>query len=314
MSDPALPLSEAAPQAEVAAPARSGTPLPFVPRTVIFGLVPVSLVGIAGLPYYVLPLSERLRHPLHDWLKPSGHIGQGAGFLAFGLFLFLWLYPIRKRFRRLSFTGPIGHWLEVHIAAGILVPLVGAVHAAGKFHGLIGMGYAAMFIVSLSGFVGRYLYVHIPRSRDGLELSRAATADERRALIGGLVEKTGIRAPRIEELLQPVPAPEAGQSTFAIFRRMVEDDFQRRRAIRRLVAEWKRERGGGAIPGRKELRETTRLARREMALSQQIRLLEGTNRVFRYWHVAHQPFAVTAFIAVLIHVVVVIALGATWIR
>ncbi len=79
-------------------------PVPFVPRTVAFALVPLVGVGLAGLPYYGLPLAERLRHPMHEWLRPSGLVGQSAGFLAFALFLFLWLYPIRKRFRQLRYN------------------------------------------------------------------------------------------------------------------------------------------------------------------------------------------------------------------
>jgi hypothetical protein len=42
-------------------------------------------------------------------------------------------------------------------------------------------------------------------------------------------------------------------------------------------------------------------------------MLQATQRVFRFWHVAHLPFAVTAFVAVTIHVVVVVTLGVTWI-
>ena len=188
--------------------ARRASSRPFVPRIVLVGLVPAVAVALAGLPYYLLPLAGRLRHPWHDWLRPSGLVGQSAGFLAFGLFLFLWLYPIRKKMRALAFTGSLGRWLEVHIAAGILVPLIGAIHAGWRFDGLIGMGYLSMLVVSLSGVVGRYLYVHIPRSRDGLELSRAAVADERRALLGALVEQTGIPAARLRELLRPVPVPD----------------------------------------------------------------------------------------------------------
>lgn len=55
-----------------------------------------------------------------------------------------------------------------------------------------------------------------------------------------------------------------------------------------------------------------KLASREIALSQQVRMLEATQRVFRYWHVAHKPFALTALFAVVVHVAVVVALGATW--
>ena len=49
-----------------------------------------------------------------------------------------------------------------------------------------------------------------------------------------------------------------------------------------------------------------------MALVQQSRMLEATQNILRFWHVAHRPLAVTALVAVLIHVVVVVSLGATW--
>ena len=65
---------------------------------------------------------------------------------------------------------------------------------------------------------------------------------------------------------------------------------------------------------REVLNEVVALASREMALEQQAHMLAATHRVFRWWHVAHRPFALTALIAVVIHVTVVIALGATWFR
>ena len=60
------------------------------------------------------------------------------------------------------------------------------------------------------------------------------------------------------------------------------------------------------------LASTMRLARREMALAQQARMLDATHAVFRYWHVLHRPVAVAALLAVLVHVAVVVAVGATW--
>jgi hypothetical protein len=55
-------------------------------------------------------------------------------------------------------------------------------------------------------------------------------------------------------------------------------------------------------------------ARREMALAQQAALLEAVQRLFRWWHAAHKPFAVTALLAVLLHVGVAVILGQTWFR
>jgi hypothetical protein len=70
--------------------------------------------------------------------------------------------------------------------------------------------------------------------------------------------------------------------------------------------------GGGHTLAGRALDEAVALADREIALDQQVRMLEGTHRVFRFWHVAHRPFAITALVAVIIHIVVVVSLGATW--
>ncbi len=286
---------------------------PFVSRAVFVFLLPPIVATAAGLPYYTLPLSQRLLSPLHPWFRPSGYVGQTAGLLTLFLFLFLWLYPVRKRLRFLAWTGPLGRWLDVHVVVGLLVPVVGAVHAAWRFEGLIGLGYAAMLVVALSGVVGRYLYVRIPRARDGLELSREEVAGERRRLTGEIVASTALPPELVLGLLSPAAAPAPGDNIFAIIARMVSDDFARRRATRKLVTYWRRT-APAVPPDRARLRRVSRLARREMAFSQQIRMLDHTNRVFRFWDTAHRPFAATAFLAVTVHVIVVVAFGATWIR
>jgi len=60
------------------------------------------------------------------------------------------------------------------------------------------------------------------------------------------------------------------------------------------------------------VRSVLRLARQEVKLAQQVRMLDATHAVFRYWHVLHRPVAIAALVAVLVHVTVVVALGATW--
>jgi len=46
--------------------------------------------------------------------------------------------------------------------AALGLPLLVAVHAAGAFGGVIGLGFWSMMLVWLSGIVGRYLYARIP--------------------------------------------------------------------------------------------------------------------------------------------------------
>ena len=65
----------------------------------------LAALNLAGAPYYLLVRAERVRSPMHPWLKPSGYIGQSAGLLAVAVFGFLWLYPLRKKFRWLAWTG-----------------------------------------------------------------------------------------------------------------------------------------------------------------------------------------------------------------
>jgi hypothetical protein len=89
---------------------------------------------------------------------------------------------------------------------------------------------------------------------------------------------------------------------------MAHDDFARGQAIRRLRA---RMSAGGRVEAER-LHNIMTLARRQMSLAQQARLLNATQSIFRHWHAAHLPVAITAVIAVTIHVVVVIAMGATW--
>ena len=157
---------------------------------VILGVL--AAVNIAGAPYYRLSLAERVRSPLHHLLRPSGVIGQTAGLLALMIFVFLWLYPLRKKYKRLAFTGSIAKWLDIHILAAIGLPLLLAVHASWRFDGIVGLGYFAMLVVCASGVVGRYLYVRIPRSRSGVASSREDVAVERRTLVTEIAAATGL--------------------------------------------------------------------------------------------------------------------------
>jgi len=92
------------------------------------------------------------------------------------------------------------------------------------------------------------------------------------------------------------------------------DDWNRWRAVGELRRRWKERVAGDREADAGAVGRAVALAREEIRLGQQLRVLEATQRVFRYWHVAHRPVSVTALLAVLIHVGVAIAMGQTWIR
>lgn len=268
-----------------------------------------------GLPYYLASAAERVRSPLHPLLRPSGWVGQSFGILGLVLFLFMWLYPIRKSLPWLSFTGTVGDWMRVHAIMGLALPLLVAVHAAWRFRGLIGLGYAAMVLVSLSGLVGRYLYTRIPRRRDGLELSRDEAAGQRKALVTEIAAALETDPVEVESAIESVTLP-AGPNRRArgAIGRMLGDDFARWRAVRALRRRWSTPRPGRRVVAAKTVERALGLARREIALAQQLEILDRTQRLLRYWHVAHRPVAITALLALLVHVGVAVAMGQTWLH
>lgn len=270
----------------------------------------LAAINVAGAPYYRLSLGERARSPLHAWLRPSGVIGQSAGLLALLIFVFLWLYPLRKKYKRLAFTGSVARWLDIHILAAIGLPLLLAIHASWRFDGVVGLGYYAMLIVCASGVIGRYLYVRIPRSRSGVASTREEVALERRTLITDIAAATNLD-PFVVERSLSVGGSADPTGVMGTLLHLVSDDFTRWRLMRALRRRLRHARAGAALD-KKTLDRVVGLASREVSLAQQLRMLDATQRVFGYWHVAHRPFAVTALVAVIIHVAVVVAVGATW--
>ena len=296
-------------------PARraAATPNPWKSRLPMLSFVLLLLaINAVGFPYYRLSAAERVRSPLHAWLKPTGYVGQSMGIVAVSLFLALWLYPLRKKARWLQFTGPISRWLDVHIQMGLCIPLVAAIHAAWHFTGLIGLGYGAMLVAWLSGILGKYLYARIPRSKSGLELSLEEAKTQRDSLLQEIAAATRFDPVQVERILALESSSFQGLGPVRTLLRMLSDDIARWKAGRRFHRQYLLSTRGGGKADRSAVSKALRLARRRMALSQQLRMLEATRRVFQYWHVAHRPMAISALVAILLHVVTAVALGVTW--
>ena len=295
------------PRAEKTSRPRTSYRVPLTIATAVF-----VAINFAGISYYTADLGERVRHPWHSWLRPSGIVGQSAGILAFLIFFLLLLYPLRKRWKALAWTGSIARWLDVHVAAALTLPLLLAIHAGWRSEGVIGLGLTAMMIVWASGIVGRYIFTHIPRAKSGVELTLDEVAAQRQALVERIATTTGLDTGVIERALKVGHNSAQKGSLWSAIGRMLTNDLVRWRISRKLAAEWRKTAPRGKTLSRAALREAVTLARREISLAQQARMLEETRRILGWWHVAHRPFAFTALIAVLIHVVVVVAVGATW--
>lgn len=99
--------------------------------------------------------------------QPTSVLGYVLGITGFVLMLSTeTLYSLRKHVPRFH-LGPMRTWLQLHVFTGLVGPYLVLLHSGWKFHGLAGVLTLVVFVVVLSGLVGRDLYVAVPRNLDG---------------------------------------------------------------------------------------------------------------------------------------------------
>jgi len=225
------------------APSAAAAPAAMMPRAmghvlVWAGLFVVAfsvfvLVGLNGWSYYAASPAERPHLAAHQWLRPSTRAGHVFGMTGFVLMLVPVAYSIRKKVRAFRNLGSMKTWIEVHVFCGIVGPVLVTFHTTFKFNGIVSVAYWSMVAVTLSGFVGRYLYVRIPKSLRGLELTGAQLDDRARALA---VELSAARLPAVlrSEIeafeCRNVPGTAGSLSTIAL----VRGEMQMRRELTQL--------------------------------------------------------------------------------
>ena len=240
-----------------------------------------------GNSYYSTTLEERFYHPQHKWFKPSGIFGQGLGIIgtlliAFGVFFYMGC----KRYNWMSRYIRLKYLLEFHIFLCTLGPVFILFHTTFKFGGIVSIAFWSMVAVVLSGVVGRFIYNQIPRSLEGRELS--------------LGELNAMRTGLAEKLNQHLEAHEVIDES--VLKLSGTSDIK---ALKQAIANSK-------IP-RKEKKEILGLIRQEVRLSRRIDRLHQMQRFFKYWHVAHLPFALIMLVIVIIHIAVSLIMGYKWI-
>jgi len=174
----------------------------------MLALAVVLVIAGYGWNYYTLSAAQRPFSPKHALLRPSGTIGIKLGMVGVLLFFLIYLYPLRKKWGWLGRQGNSRHWLDFHVVLGTAAPIIIAFHSSFKFGNIAGMAFWSMLMVTLSGFVGRYFYSHIPRSLNAAELSMKEIKDKEEALRRELAEQKqtfGFSVDALAELLLLCP-------------------------------------------------------------------------------------------------------------
>jgi len=290
-------------------------------RTRIFlawmlALAVVLVIGGYGFDYYTLGAAQRPFSPKHELLRPSGSIGIKLGMLGVLLFFLIYLYPLRKKWGWLAKQGNSRHWLDFHIVLGTVAPVIIAFHSSFKFGNIAGMAFWSMMMVTLSGFVGRYLYAQIPRSLNAAELSMKEIQEKEAALKKELEEQRATFGFSVDALYQlPSAADVARTPAVASLLSMFLIDFKR--PIRASLLRLQQAGFGpwlfsifGLLPTRdQQLERAIRMAEKQASLSKSILFLSRTQRVFQLWHVVHRPFSYAFAILAILHIGIALFMG-----
>ena len=67
-------------------------------------------------------------------------------------------------------SDTLKHWLEFHIFLCTVGPILVLYHTSFKFGGIVSVSFWSMVLVVLSGIVGRFIYIQIPRTIQGKEI------------------------------------------------------------------------------------------------------------------------------------------------
>lgn len=97
--------------------------------------------------------------------SPFGHTryGRAVGWLGLAVILLVFVYPYKKR-HAVERHWPRG-WFRVHMAAGIIGPLLIFVHSGAHYHALVPvLAMSAMVIVTLSGVIGQAVHAYVLRT------------------------------------------------------------------------------------------------------------------------------------------------------
>lgn len=258
-----------------------------------------AFIAFFGYSYYQTPITERYYHPQYEWFKPSGLIGQGLGITGTLLILVgVILYITAKKYGYLEKIIRLRYVLEFHIFLCTLGPILVLFHTTFKFGGIVSIAFWSMTAVVLSGVAGRYIYNQIPRSISGRELSLKEIRSQQEELL----EKLG-QYPKLSESAKEEIASYDNPYGWGIKSYMY--NHRKLGSIKKTLRDCD-------IPRRKR-REISAIAREEIALNQRIKRLNIMQRLFKYWHIIHRPFALIMLVIVLIHIAITVALGYRWI-
>ncbi|HRI46722.1 MAG TPA: hypothetical protein PK559_06445, partial [Ignavibacteriaceae bacterium] len=258
----------------------------YIGSFVVVGFSSFIFLLYNGFDYYRLSMEVRPFSDEHNLLKPSGIIGHGLGIIGSIMMISgVVIYMSRKRFKFLSRIGYLKHWLEFHIFLCSVGPLLILFHTAFKFGGIVAISFWSMIAVVISGVIGRFIYIQIPRTMNGEEANlNQLEADYNKKLIE--LNLPPLFLNDLDTLSSERKFKSVTISNSMIL--IIKDFFFLRNYLKSIRKKISIERS----INKSEAKILSGLLKNKLILERRISILSTMKKLFGYWHIFHLPFAI----------------------
>ncbi|MDH4274920.1 MAG: hypothetical protein OEW08_07775 [Gammaproteobacteria bacterium] len=236
-----------------------------------------------------------------DLIYDLGLIG---GLMMLGQFL----YTMRKHVPGMRRWGPIKQWFNVHMAIGIVAPLIILIHTRFTLQSINGsVAFFSMLMVVLSGIVGRYL---LSKVNFDYVAERASLKHVHERFMQDVLQHSTAIAPALEQSLKmfTIYAMATPSSLINATFRLIAVGWYGRIALRQLAAILM---GGGAMNRQAMAHEMNNLGYQMSILRNYVQVLirvaryNAYKKIFAFWRVGHVPVIYLLLLSGLAHVLAV---------
>lgn len=280
----------------------------FISILVVVVTITTVFLTYTGYSFYLSDVSSRFFHSQYEVLKPSGFIGHGLGIIGSIIMIVgIILYMLRKRSKRFRRLGLLKHWLEFHIFLCTLGPIMILFHTSFKFGGIVSISFWSMVAVFLSGIIGRFIYIQIPRSIEGRELSLDEVKNMKTDIKSILFNRHNLGSEAESIIIDSTARITGHEKT-----NLISKYFIQRKLYRRNLSKIKSNLKENNLD-KKEITSIVNIIKAEISLNNRIDRLDVMKNLFKYWHIAHLPFAIVMITIMLIHIAITLTFGYRWI-
>ncbi|MCC7429763.1 hypothetical protein IT568_02850 [bacterium] len=264
------------------------------------------LIGYDACPYFCLSLVERQNSELHELYRASGIYGHTFGTLGLILMVVMLAYVWRKQMKFMQNWGNLDHWLDYHIWMGCFGCALATYHTSFRFGGIVSIAYWSMFLVFLSGILGKYLYSQLPRNIAGNKMSlnelhrnEISVSDE----LQELIEKNN-EVWMLLESYSDYSYLREQTGWQAIFSILTQDIalLSKLRKVRQTLKEKTN------LSNDKRKKIMVLLKKRHILVRKQV-TYETMQTLLQHWHIFHKPFVIIMFLVLVVHICVASFVG-----